>query len=81
MKKIKFLFLSALVGFSLSSCEPDPIEPNPTPQGGVLQGTLTQNTVVPAGSTWTLKGYVYVDRKSTRLNSSHTDISRMPSSA
>ena len=27
-------------------------------------------------------GYdVYVDRKSTRLNSSHTDISRMPSSA
>ena len=23
----------------------------------------------------------YVDRKSTRLNSSHTDISRMPSSA
>ena len=24
---------------------------------------------------------VYIDRKSTRLNSSHTDISRMPSSA
>ena len=24
---------------------------------------------------------VYADRKSTRLNSSHTDISRMPSSA
>ena len=23
----------------------------------------------------------YIDRKSTRLNSSHTDISRMPSSA
>ena len=29
------------------------------------------------------KGYLYfeLDRKSTRLNSSHTDISRMPSSA
>ena len=25
--------------------------------------------------------FYYVDRKSTRLNSSHTDISRMPSSA
>ena len=24
---------------------------------------------------------IYIDRKSTRLNSSHTDISRMPSSA
>ena len=24
---------------------------------------------------------IYTDRKSTRLNSSHTDISRMPSSA
>ena len=28
-----------------------------------------------------LMQYVDVDRKSTRLNSSHTDISRMPSSA
>ena len=27
------------------------------------------------------KGYQIEDRKSTRLNSSHTDISRMPSSA
>ena len=26
-------------------------------------------------------GLIYQDRKSTRLNSSHTDISRMPSSA
>ena len=32
--------------------------------------------------TFAAKGLVdYVDRKSTRLNSSHTDISRMPSSA
>lgn len=48
------------MGLSLSSCEKDPIDSEPTPQGGVLQGTLSQNTVVPAGSTWTLKGYVYV---------------------
>ena len=27
------------------------------------------------------KGKLWIDRKSTRLNSSHTDISRMPSSA
>jgi hypothetical protein len=60
MKKIRLLFLSALMGLSLSSCEKDPIDSEPTPQGGVLQGTLSQNTVVPAGSTWTLKGYVYV---------------------
>ena len=33
---------------------------------------------------WLLIGVIifgYLDRKSTRLNSSHTDISRMPSSA
>ena len=28
-----------------------------------------------------MKEYIFTDRKSTRLNSSHTDISRMPSSA
>ena len=28
-----------------------------------------------------MRGYQQADRKSTRLNSSHTDISRMPSSA
>ena len=28
-----------------------------------------------------IDGQIYIDRKSTRLNSSHTDISRMPSSA
>ena len=34
-----------------------------------------------AGVSSANKKIVYVDRKSTRLNSSHTDISRMPSSA
>ena len=36
------------------------------------------------GRTWRdgdIQVFVRVDRKSTRLNSSHTDISRMPSSA
>ena len=32
-------------------------------------------------SVFVVAGYVVADRKSTRLNSSHTDISRMPSSA
>ena len=31
--------------------------------------------------TWDIGDIIGVDRKSTRLNSSHTDISRMPSSA
>lgn len=60
MKKIKLFLLTALALTFFSSCEKDPIQPDPTPQGGVLQGTLTQNTNIPAGSTWTLKGYVYV---------------------
>ena len=34
-----------------------------------------------AGKTTTMKSIMGLDRKSTRLNSSHTDISRMPSSA
>ena len=60
MKKIKLLLLTALVAITFSSCEPDPIEPDPTPQGGTLQGTLTESVTIPAGSAWTLKGYVYV---------------------
>ena len=60
MKKIKLLLLTTLVAITFSSCEKDPIEPDPTPQSGTLQGTLTESVVIPAGSTWTLKGYVYV---------------------
>ena len=45
-----------------------------------------KNIDVPAGKIETppeneVKQPVEADRKSTRLNSSHTDISRMPSSA
>ena len=39
---------------------------------------ITQND--PGGSAL-MRQSIYADRKSTRLNSSHTDISRMPSSA
>ena len=53
---------------------------------------LDQQQVLPADvrlQTWLAFGFLLVcvvnmvglDRKSTRLNSSHTDISRMPSSA
>ena len=45
----------------------------------------TCHTVYPAltpfGEAFRRNGYRFPDRKSTRLNSSHTDISRMPSSA
>ena len=40
-------------------------------------------TEIEDDSTWAINPFSFVhgDRKSTRLNSSHTDISRMPSSA
>ena len=37
--------------------------------------------VVARGADGVLRGFLNVDRKSTRLNSSHTVLSRMPSSA
>ena len=53
--------------------------------GGTFSGGATivrsfegSNTTITGGS---FTNSVYPDRKSTRLNSSHTDISRMPSSA
>ena len=52
--------------------------------GDLLQATAHAK-VDPAGQENTGKSSLWVgnvrDRKSTRLNSSHTDISRMPSSA
>ena len=38
-------------------------------------------TVRPPGFTLTLDPFLVIDRKSTRLNSSHSSVSRMPSSA
>src|ERR1044072_942754 len=42
---------------------------------------LTKTVNAAKVYTWGLALSVWADRKSTRLNSSHTDISRMPSSA
>ena len=39
------------------------------------------NSVHPGAPAHLTQGWLALDRKSTRLNSSHTDISRMPSSA
>ena len=55
-------------------------------------GNTTQGSFSPYGSNWSTyyggsdyftlpQNSAFQDRKSTRLNSSHTDISRMPSSA
>ena len=66
-----------------------PTEANPDNSSfvGVTSGSAPSNSVVidrrtvPAGATGTNATTSIQDRKSTRLNSSHTDISRMPSSA
>ena len=45
-------------------------------------GSIWQYPVSPyIPGSYAGKGFFFEDRKSTRLNSSHTDISRMPSSA
>ena len=46
-----------------------------------LTNTGEVATVSATAATGTVNYDVITDRKSTRLNSSHTDISRMPSSA
>ena len=48
---------------------------------------IAEENIRKSGAIPSFKGYfgypatIFIDRKSTRLNSSHTDISRMPSSA
>ena len=59
MKKIKSILSFIILTAMLASCEPEPVKPNII-EGGTLQGTLTQNTTLKAGSQWVLKGYVYV---------------------
>ena len=66
-------FLTHLLGLGcLGSALANPLEPqeNPAPSPALQQALRDIETRA--------KGR---DRKSTRLNSSHTDISRMPSSA
>ena len=49
----------------------------------VTTGTIIKNLSEFSQDLWVLQGYIQgqVDRKSTRLNSSHIPLSRMPSSA
>ena len=56
--------------------------PSATPgqPAGALDGLCLKVLPIWSGITHTA-GHYLSDRKSTRLNSSHTDISRMPSSA
>mgnify|MGYP003345260162 CR=1 FL=1 len=47
-------------------------------KGELVEGPIYEKYFVTCTFMWP---YKFIDRKSTRLNSSHTDISRMPSSA
>ena len=54
---------------------------NTCPRGDAYARKEVTNPTRIVTSTVRVNGGIYPDRKSTRLNSSHTDISRMPSSA
>ena len=59
-----------------------PVTPATLLSGHIVQGHVDAKGVLVALDTLGNGNYwLTVDRKSTRLNSSHTDISRMPSSA
>ena len=60
--------------------EPDPDEPDADlPYPDISKEK--QRAIFLAGYMWGSRKPVYQDRKSTRLNSSHIPLSRMPSSA
>ena len=50
-------------------------------RGNVEMANLSPQDISKQIPAWSILTAAYLDRKSTRLNSSHTDISRMPSSA
>ena len=52
-----------------------------TPQGGPLSPLLSNLVLDELDRELERRGHRFVDRKSTRLNSSHRSLSRMPSSA
>src|ERR1044072_9842876 len=58
----------------------DPIYRERFRREGALLAALRHPHVIPIYGMGEINGDLYIDRKSTRLNSSHTDISRMPSS-
>ena len=60
----------------------DPLGPNPKLVAATepVPGSLTNNVALSSDGKYLIGSYP-TDRKSTRLNSSHLDLSRMPSSA
>ena len=50
-------------------------------QGEILKAYEENGSIRKAAAALSISSSTVQDRKSTRLNSSHTDISRMPSSA
>ena len=74
----------AIAGFTSKKANAAPARPN-SPRGS-LNGPLRRSVFLPlVGQTFTVTGRsqspIAIDRKSTRLNSSHIQKSRMPSSA
>ena len=92
MLKIKSILVSLLAVAALASCSNENLEENPEVEGGAgydvayVSISLT-NPKVPgsraSGEQTALEeeSAINEDRKSTRLNSSHSGQSRMPSSA
>ena len=69
---------SRAVAETIAACAPEVVCAYPiSPQTHIVEALheLTRLGEIPGCQ------FINVDRKSTRLNSSHTDISRMPSSA
>ena len=93
MKRIKGIALAAAAVFGLAACGGSSSSSDTTAAAGGDYSNLKVAVVyigVPGDAGYTyqhdqgiaeLEAELGIDRKSTRLNSSHTDISRMPSSA
>ena len=71
-------FHNITVGFDAEAQEQHIREFLQTIEGRIIDGPSSDGTYTLALAQ---QGNVKLDRKSTRLNSGHTDISRMPSSA
>ena len=74
-RMLSLLLAAAAVIAILSGCYAAPVN-EATEQGGETSGAIVTDSKIPV-TTYPVPG----DRKSTRLNSSHRSLSRMPSSA
>ena len=68
-------------GYCFAGCELDTIKQMLRDKGFNKFGSSTSTKQMKDKKTGDIFVHLFGDRKSTRLNSSHTDISRMPSSA